>query len=151
MKALKIFLLTFSLFAFFGCDWQDNAQGLTRTGTSTGLESCDANDPSCDMTWVLDFNPQGFPQNIELFVNDRLVFTECNRQANVTVTRNGNVAEVVISRFLHVTGTEKVRLKINNLGNCSEAKVGFYENGSQRYTLKMATDGSQFVFINLNI
>lgn len=149
-----IILLILALLNLVSCDFADQAAdaALASQNKSTStLQSCDPGTRGCDMNWVIDFPVKDFPQNIEVSVNDRKIYTECNRDTHVTVTRNGNVSQIVIYNFLRLDGTNSVRLKVLNLGNCNEEKKTFYDSGAQRYRLNMGQDGSQYVYINLNV
>ncbi len=109
---------------------------------------CQSAGEGCDMKWNISKSNKDFPANLEILVNDKTIFNECDRDVNVSVNRTGGTIEISILHFFRLSGTEKFKLKLNDLKDCYSSKTDFYSSSVQSYEVKKI-NGDDEVFIKL--
>ena len=104
--------------------------------------SCQVNEDgsNCDMNWFVFKDPQDFPANIQVLVNDKKIFDECSRDGNVGVTRSLEKITIVLWNYIRLSGNEKFKLQINDLKDCYSGVSIFYLNNNQPYEVKTSSD-----------
>ncbi len=147
MKVRTLLLFIFMFLNFNSCmeaPLQEAGEGpLDRS--SEALKCSDFRDSSCDMNWYILSSADSFPRNLELLINDKVIFNECLRDINVAVTRTNFQVEVIIYKFANLKAGVPFSLTINDLGDCYSQKVQFYNRSVQPYELREVNSTSNLI------
>lgn len=145
-------LLVISLFLFASCEQDqtivnDNPDGVVNPLTCLSAGPSSVN--KCDMVWKMVFTKEAFPQNVGVYLNDKVIFDECKRDPRIAIERRLDTVEIILYSYNRLDGKEKFKLALYDLGNCYEPKKDYYYNANQSYTIKEI--GTQkYVLINGN-
>ncbi len=101
---------------------------------------CDENSQHCDLNWVVTYKYEKFPKQIQILVNDKVIYTECG-DLKYTVNRNQNTdtVEIYLWNYHHLLpkGATAFSFEIKNVVDCNDLTKlkTFSKNDPQKYTL----------------
>ncbi len=147
MNRVLFGFLLISLFSLVSCLEQDGEAVPNLDGNINPLACSNGPGDGCETTWKMTFPKESFPQNVGIYINDKVIFDECSRDPKIIISRNLDTVEVTIANYIDMTGTEKFKLALVDLTDCYTPKKDFYLNANQSYKLKEI--GTQkYLFIN---
>lgn len=145
MKFISFILLGLILALFAGCDAGDEA-------LEPNTEPVCGKSMSClpEMTWNILMSKSRFSEHVEIWINNKKIYSECYPDPQYVISRGGSVVELTLWNFkpLARDGSTKFDLMIKNLGNCNVEPSIYYQMPAQSYKSEMI-DNSRRIVINL--
>ena len=149
MHMTPFLLLTLCLFALFGCNpAATTVEAEGKPSITIDPLSCQAGGVGCDMKWNIDKSRLGFPENIQILINDKKIYDECQQEGNVAVTRTSTAVNIILWNYVRVDGSQDFKFQINDQKDCYSTVEQLYLNAVQAYNVKFI-DGQKQVFITL--
>ncbi len=148
MNKASLLPLIISAFIVSGCEKANQVVPDPEIGRSVDPLRCVEGGVDCDMNWNITTSRHKFPDNIQLLINDKVIFDECERTGNVAVTRGDETVNVKIWKYVRLDGNQDFKFQVNDLQNCYDAKKVFYVKAIQDYTV-VNVNGEKHVQIDL--
>lgn len=143
MKVRTFTLFIFMLFSLVACVEAPPEEISTRS--SEPLRCSEFRDTSCDMNWYIISNADSFPKNVELLINEKVIFNECSRDVNVSVSRTNFNVEIIIYKFANLSAGVPFSFTVNDLGDCYSDKTQYYNRSIQPYEIKEINSGAGLI------
>ena len=148
MKLTSFLLLLLCLLNLSSCDPATPIEAQGRPSITIDPLGCQSGGEGCDMKWNIDKARLGFPENIQILINDKKIYDECLREGNVAVTRTTTAVNIILWNYIRIDGTQDFKFQITDQKDCYSTVDQFYMNAVQAYDVKFV-DGQKQVFITL--
>ena len=123
MKVRTLSLFIFMLLSLLSC--VEAPPEEISTQSSEPLRCSEFRDTSCDMNWYILSNSDSFPKNVELLIDDKVIFNECSRDVNISVSRTNFNVEIIIYKFANLGTNVPFSFTVNNPGDCYSEKTQY--------------------------
>lgn len=146
----KTYFLVVMIGLFLMVSCQEDKQTGPKEGDGRTVDPlrCQNGGNGCDMNWNITKSRNKFPDYIQLLVNDKVIYDECERKGNVGITRNVDKVLMTVWDYVRLDGTQYFKLQINDLKDCYAKKEMFYKDAIQDYKVE-SVNGEKHVQIDL--
>ena len=148
MKRTGFLLVMLSLFLLVSCEQEEATGPKPQDGRTVDPLRCQNGGEGCDMNWNITKTRHLFPDFIQLLINDKVIYDECERKGNVGITRNVDKVLMTIWDYNRLDGNQDFKMQINDLKDCYSTKEVFYKNAIQTYKVENV-NGEKHVQIDI--
>ena len=145
---LGFLIALISLFSLVSCVQNNEVTQSDPDSSINPMRCLETQDNSCSTVWKMTFAKDKFPANVGIYINDKVIFDECNRNPKIAIERRLDTVEITLWNYNNLKGDEQFKLALYDLGTCYEPKKDYYLNANQSYKIK-EIGGQKYVTINV--
>lgn len=147
MKKVIFLLMIVSLFLLSGCDAEDEKMpevegGWDPLSCATATKSSEA----CGIDWFITFKISGFPDNIQILLNDTSIIDECDPQSNWSKLTSAQRIEFKITDFANLDGKQRINMRVYDRHDCFKTKTEMSNQVNQDYVI-LVVNGEKRILI----